>query len=45
MTSWLEANPRRQHGEHRRDLERFGQTADRIRDAFGDYLERFGDLI
>jgi len=45
MTAWLAANPRQQHGEHRYDIERFGQNAGEVRAAFCDYLERFGKLI
>jgi Sulfotransferase family len=40
----IEEKPELQHGVHRYDLARFGMTADRLREQFGDYVQRF-DLV
>jgi len=45
MAAWIADNPRHRHGEHRYDLGRFGQTERAIRDRFGGYLTRFGELL
>jgi hypothetical protein len=41
MTKWSVDNRRGSRGEHPYTPEEFGLTADSIREAFGDYLERF----
>jgi hypothetical protein len=40
----IEEKPELQHGVHRYDLADFGMSAERIREQFGDYIERF-DLV
>ncbi|NRA97785.1 MAG: sulfotransferase [Planctomycetes bacterium] len=41
MQAHLEANPKGKHGTHRYDLESFGLDADRVRERFSDYVDRF----
>jgi hypothetical protein len=43
MTTFAAENRRGARGEHVYTPEEFGYTTDGIRDAFADYLERFGD--
>lgn len=45
MKAWLAAHPRHERGEHRYDLESYGQNPDEIRARFGRYLGRFGSII
>lgn len=40
----IAAKPELQHGVHRYDLADFGMSAERVREQFGDYAERF-DLV
>jgi hypothetical protein len=40
----IEEKPELQHGVHRYDLGTFGMTAERVREQFGDYVQRF-DLV
>jgi hypothetical protein len=44
MVQWSEENRAGSRGEHRYSPEEFGLTADEIRAAFAEYLERFGAL-
>jgi Sulfotransferase family len=41
MCGWIAASPTSRHGEHRYDGDRFGITAEDIREAFEDYRARF----
>lgn len=45
MRRWLAEHPRDLHGVHRYDPERFGLSPERVRPAFGAYLERFAPLV
>ena len=40
----IEEKPELQHGVHRYDLADFGMTAERLREQYGDYIERY-DLV
>ncbi len=40
----IEEKPELAHGAHRYDLKDFGMTAERIREQYGDYIDRF-DLV
>jgi hypothetical protein len=42
MAEWSNANQAGSRGEHRYRAEEFGLTDDQIREAFADYLDRFG---
>jgi len=44
MAARIEAAPERRHGVHRYDVSDFGTTEHRIRERFGDYVDRF-DLL
>lgn len=44
MRSWLVANPQERYGSHDYDPRSFDLPPDRVRAAFGPYLERFGPL-
>jgi hypothetical protein len=44
MTRWSDENRSGSRGEHRYSPEEFGLTAEEIRTAFAEYLERFGAL-
>lgn len=44
MRTRIAARPELSHGEHRYDIADYGAMPDQIREAFGDYVERF-DLI
>ncbi|GGC15963.1 sulfotransferase [Novosphingobium endophyticum] len=44
MAQRIEEKPELSHGKHRYDIADFGMTAEQVREAFGDYVERF-DLI
>ncbi len=41
IDAYAAAHPRGKHGAHRYALEEFGLTAERVRERFGAYLERF----
>jgi hypothetical protein len=41
IEAYAAAHPRGKHGAHRYALEEFGLTAERVRERFGAYLERF----
>jgi hypothetical protein len=45
MGAWVAENPRHRHGTHRYSLEQFGLTPTVVLDHFGDYPERFSDLL
>jgi hypothetical protein len=42
MSEWRAANPPGAHGAHEFSLDEFGISADRVREQFGFYLDRFG---
>ena len=42
MVRWAEGNRRGARGEHRYSAEDYGLSAERIRDAFDDYLRDYG---
>jgi hypothetical protein len=42
MAQWADENRRGARGEHRYSADEFGLTPERIRDAFPEYLDRFG---
>ena len=35
-------HPKDKHGSHQYDLEEYGLTAERVRERFAGYIERFG---
>jgi Sulfotransferase family len=41
IEAWARAHPPREHGVHQFHLEEFGLDADRVRERFATYLERF----
>jgi hypothetical protein len=41
MRSWEAANQRHKHGKHEYTLEQFGTDEKSVRDAFGDYCQRY----
>jgi hypothetical protein len=42
MQAMLDANPKGKHGKHEYRLEDYGLTKAKVREHFGDYIERFG---
>jgi hypothetical protein len=44
MRGWSEQNQAGSRGEHRYSADEYGLTDEMIRDAFADYLDRFGDF-
>jgi hypothetical protein len=44
VRAWERDNPPGKYGKHRYTLESLGLTADQVRAAFAEYLERFGSL-
>lgn len=42
MRARIAANPERQHGEHRYDLQSFGLTKEEIEERYGEYMDEFG---
>lgn len=42
MNDYMASNPKNKHGHHSYSLEDYGLTADRVREHFRDYCERFG---
>ena len=41
VQQWLDDHPRAEHGEHRYTAEQFGLDADRLRQRFAFYIDRF----
>lgn len=41
VTQWLAANPQDKHGRHKYGPEQFGLDADRMRERFSAYIDRF----
>lgn len=44
MIRWTEVNRRGARGQHRYTPEEYGSSAPELRCAFGDYIDRFGEL-
>lgn len=45
MRRWLAEHPRDRHGTHRYDPQRFGLPAERVKDAFASYRQRYSSLL